>query len=83
MACSLYTIISETRKIAELEEENFNLQAARRNRGIYEVLTDYKDYFKEIADARLKLDKDTVFFFAVHCEGRQSRETSDLWGNFN
>ena len=38
----------------------FQLQATRRNRGIYEVLTDDKDYFKVIGDARLKLEKDTA-----------------------
>ena len=36
------------------------LQAARRNRRIYEVLTDDKDDFKVVADARLKMEKDTA-----------------------
>ena len=36
------------------------LQAARRNRGIHEVLADDKDYFKVIADARVKLERDTA-----------------------
>ena len=34
------------------------LQAARRNIGFYKVLTDDKDCFKVIADARLELAKD-------------------------
>ena len=34
------------KSIAEWPEENAKLQAARRNRGIYEVLTDDKDYFQ-------------------------------------
>ena len=41
-------------------EESAKLQAVRRNRGNYEVLTDDKDYFKVIADARLKLEKDVA-----------------------
>ena len=36
------------------------MQVARRNRGIYEVLTDDKDDFKAIADTRLKLEKDAA-----------------------
>ena len=36
------------------------MQAARRDRGIYEVLIDDKDYFKIIADTRLKLGEDTA-----------------------
>ena len=59
--------------------ESAKLQAARCSRGIYEVLTDDKDYFKLIADARLKLEKDIAPAVpCVHCEGRQSRKTSDL-----
>ena len=41
-----------------LLEKSAKLQAARRNRGICEVLTDDKDYFKVIADARLKLEEE-------------------------
>ena len=43
--------------IAEWAEESAKLQAARRDRGIYEVLTGDKDYFLVTADARLKLKK--------------------------
>ena len=56
----------ETEKWAE---ENAKLQAAHRNRGIYEVLTDDKDYFKVIADARLKLEKHIAL--AVPCFVRE------------
>ena len=54
----LDNIVEETQgqTIAVWAGENAKLQAARRNRGIYEVLTDDKDYFKVIADARLKLE---------------------------
>ena len=41
------------------QNQNAKLQASRCITGIYEVLTDDKDYFKVIADARLKLEKDT------------------------
>ena len=51
---------------AERSEENAKLQAARRNRGIHEVLTDDKVYFKVIADARLKLEKRHCSCYAVH-----------------
>ena len=37
--------------------DSAKLQATRRNTGIYEVLTDDKDYIKVIADARQKLEK--------------------------
>ena len=36
------------------------LQAARRNKGTYEVLTDVKDFFKGSAGARVKLETDTA-----------------------
>ena len=36
------------------------MDKARRNRGLYEVFSDDKDYFKIIPDARLKLEEDTV-----------------------
>ena len=63
-------------KIAGWTEENARRQAARRNRGIYKVLTDDKDDFKMVADARLELEKDTAP--AVPCvgRGRRSRETA-------
>ena len=65
--------------IAKWAEQSAKLQAARRNRGIYEVLTNSKDQFKVIADARLKLEKSYCSCCAVHCEGRRSRisERSD------
>ena len=50
---------NKKKHIAEWAEKNAKLQAARRNRGILEVLTDDKDYLKVIADVRLKLEKDT------------------------
>ena len=71
-------IFQKTRKIEELAEEGAELQAAHRNRGFQEVLTDDKLNFKEIADARQKLEKDTGPAFAVHGEGRPLRETADL-----
>ena len=40
-------------------EVGAKLQAARRNRGIREVLIDDTDYFKVIVDARLQLEEDT------------------------
>ena len=54
-------ILQETmgKQVAEWAEQSARLQASRRNRGIYEVLTDDKDHFKVIADARLKLEKET------------------------
>ena len=53
----------------------------RRNRVIFEVLTDDNDYFKVIADARLKLDKDAVL--AMPCfEKNESRGISSNC-NFN
>ena len=64
-------------EIAEWDEENAKLQAARCNRGLCEVLTNEEDYFKMITDARLKLEKGYCSCFAVCCEGRQSWETSD------
>ena len=54
-----YPRIEETKEMAEWAPEDAKPQAARRNGGIYEVLTEDKDYFKVIADARLKLEKDT------------------------
>ena len=62
--------------------ESATLQTARRDREICEVLTDDTDHFKVIVDARLKLEKGHCSCHAVHCEGRQSRETSDVH-NFN
>ena len=53
-------------QIVEWAEENAKLQAARRNTGVYEVLTDDEDYFKVIADARLKLEQDAAPANAVH-----------------
>ena len=46
--------------IVQWAEENAKMQAARRIRGIYEVLTDDKDHFKVIADARLKRETGTA-----------------------
>ena len=48
----------ERQKIAEREDQDAKLQAARRNRGICGVLTDDRDNFMVIADARLKLEED-------------------------
>ena len=45
---------------AEWAAQNAKLQAPRRNRGIYEVLTEDEDYFKLIAGARLKLENDAA-----------------------
>ena len=53
-------------QIAEWAEENAKLQAARRNTGVYEVLTDDEDYFKVISNARLKLESDAAPANAVH-----------------
>ena len=50
-------------KLQKWAQESAKLQAARRNRGIYEVWTDDKNYFTVIADARLKLEKDTASAF--------------------
>ena len=50
--------------------------------GIYEVATDDEDYSKVNADARLKLEEDFYSCYAVHYEGRQSRETSGMY-NFH
>ena len=55
---------------AEWAQKGAKLQAARRDRGIYEVLTDDKHYFKVIADARLKLEKDTAL--ALPCIVRKT-----------
>ena len=52
--------------IAEWAEENATLH---HNREIYEVLTDDKDYFKVLADARLKLQTDTAL--ALPCIERE------------
>ena len=60
--------------MTEWAEESAKLQAARRNRGKYKELTHDKDYFKVIAGARLKLEKDTVP--AMPCIVRE-----DSWGN--
>ena len=46
-------------------EESAKLQASRRNRGIHED----RDYRKVIADARVKLEKDTAL--AVPCVVRE------------
>ena len=77
MSWSLDTIIQETKAkyIAEWAGERAKLQAARHNRGIYEVLTDDKDDFKVTADARLNLLKDTAL--ALPCI-----EKDDSRGNF-
>ena len=62
----------EESEIAEWAEENAELQAARRHRGIHEVLTDDKtNYFKVIADTRLKLAKDTAL--ALPCIQKNDR----------
>ena len=56
-----WTQLSEERRrrnIAEWEEENAELQAARRIRRVNKKLTEDKDYMKLIADARQKLEKD-------------------------
>ena len=42
-----------------------NCKAARRERGICEVLTDDKEQFKVVADARLKLEKRHGSCYAV------------------
>ena len=62
VALSLDEIFQETKenRLQHEAEESAKLQAGRRNRGIYEVLTDDKDYFKVIVDTRLKPEKDTV-----------------------
>ena len=62
MALTLDEIFQETKenRLQNEAEESAKLQAARRNRGNYEVLTDDKDYFKVIVDTRLKLEKDTA-----------------------
>ena len=46
--------------LSEWADKCAKMQAARRNRGIFEVPIDDKDYFEVIADARLKLVKDTA-----------------------
>ena len=43
-------------KLQNGQKKSAKLQTARRKREIYEVLTEDKDYFKVIADARLKLE---------------------------
>ena len=62
MARSLDKIFQETKETycAQWAEESAKLRAARRYRGIDEVVADDKDYFKVIADARLRLEKDTA-----------------------
>ena len=40
--------------------ESVKHHVARRNKRIYEVPTDHKDYFKVTADAPIKLEKDDV-----------------------
>ena len=46
--------------IVEWAEESAKLQAAHGNRGIFEALPNDKVYITVIADARLKLEKDTA-----------------------
>ena len=48
------------KQIVSSAEESAKLHAARSNREICEVLDDDKDYFKVIAVARLKLEKDAA-----------------------
>ena len=59
--------------IAEWAEESAKLHAARRNRGIYEVSTDDKDYFNVIVNASLQLEK-YCSCCAVHCEKDNQRK---------
>ena len=62
-------------RVSKKQEENyiaecvwkkvFKLQAARRDKYFYEVLTDVKDSFKGSADTHVKLEKDTAL--ALRC----------------
>ena len=62
------------KRITEWAEEDATLlQAARRNREIYEVQTDDRDHITVTADAPLKLEKHCSRN-SVHGEGRQPRE---------
>ena len=49
------------------------LQAARRNIGIFQVLAGDEDYIKVIAQARLKLDKDSAL--AMPCIGMNGKSS--------
>ena len=56
--------------IAEWAEMSAKLQTARRNRRIYEVSADDKDYRKEKAGARLRLERDDVLVIHAFREAR-------------
>ena len=59
LACSLDRIIQEAkRNHRRMGRTSVKLHVAHRDRGILEVLTDGKKYFKVIAGVRLKLEKD-------------------------
>ena len=62
----------KAKSIAEWAEESAKLQAARTNRGIYEVLTDDEDCVKVIVGARVKLENVTAL--AMPCIERKTAE---------
>ena len=54
------TQVSSEGTLQHGQQKSANHHAARRNKRIYEVPTDHKDYFKVTADAPIKLEKDDV-----------------------
>lgn len=80
---SLNKTVQEKKDIAKWAEANARLQAVRRNERMSEVSANDKDYFKVIADARLKLDNDRVQVMLCILgsqRGKKPRTCEDLIG---